>query len=317
MLRATDGATPDERGFALIVVLWFLVLLAFIGIHIGAAGRTEIYVARNSVAAAHAEALAEAGVFQAIYALSDPTPETHWDADGETRHVSLGDGEIAITASDETAKIDPNAAPQTLVEALFLALDVDPDVARGIAGGVAQLAHPNHATPTPGGGVPAAAGMAAAAGINLVAAAAPPGGPGAASSATGQAGQGTQGPAFETLDDLLQVTALTPEILSQARPYLTVDSGSPKPSLPHADAIVRRALDLAGNKTAPQAPQPPQNGAAPGANQNVSGQLVDIMSTARSKDGAVFVREAVVRIDPASPPGFAVLRWQRRDAPES
>jgi general secretion pathway protein K len=290
MPRATEIGAPRQLGFALIVVLWFLVLLAFIAVHIVAAGRTEIYIARNTVANARAEALAEAGVFQAIYSLSETTPERRWDADGEPHQLLLSEGEIAITATDEKAKIDPNVAPQSMVEALFLALGLEGDVARSVAAGIARAAHPPGSAPQPVGGT-------------VQQALAPPATP----------GQAAQGPAFETLDDLLQVAAMTPDVLAQARPHLTVDSGLPKPVLVHDDAIVRRALEIAGgDKSAPQ------NGAtAPSAEQGADGQLVDIVSTARTKDGAVFVREAVVRIDATSAPGFTVLRWQRREAPDS
>ena len=47
---------PDPRdcgGFALIIVLWTLVLIAFIVAHITASGRTEVRIAGNLVGVPH------------------------------------------------------------------------------------------------------------------------------------------------------------------------------------------------------------------------------------------------------------------------
>ena len=51
-----------ERGFALLMVLWTLMLLAFLATVYGSNARTEVLLARNLVTNARAEALADAGV---------------------------------------------------------------------------------------------------------------------------------------------------------------------------------------------------------------------------------------------------------------
>ncbi len=61
-----------QRGLALVTVLWVLVLLSLIAASSTKTTRTEIYVTRNLIEAAEAEALADAGVYQAIYALLHP-----------------------------------------------------------------------------------------------------------------------------------------------------------------------------------------------------------------------------------------------------
>ena len=62
-------------GFALIIVLWTLVLIAFIFAQLTASGRTEIRIAGNLVANAQAEAALDGAVFQTIFNLSDTSPE--------------------------------------------------------------------------------------------------------------------------------------------------------------------------------------------------------------------------------------------------
>src|SRR5690348_7085676 len=75
MLRQTSPASADCRrsgGFALIVVLWTLVLIGFIVTHLSASGRTEIRIAGNLVANSAAQAAADGAIYEAIFNLSDP-----------------------------------------------------------------------------------------------------------------------------------------------------------------------------------------------------------------------------------------------------
>ncbi len=52
----------DQRGLALVVVLWVLVLLSLIAASFTLTTRTEVNVTRNLIDNAKAEALADAGV---------------------------------------------------------------------------------------------------------------------------------------------------------------------------------------------------------------------------------------------------------------
>jgi hypothetical protein len=44
--------------------------------------------------------------------------------------------------------------------------------------------------------------------------------------------------------------------------------------------------------------------------------VVHVEVTARPPEGGVFVRDAVVKLDPANPKGYAVLDWRRGDLAE-
>ncbi len=61
-----------RRGLALVTMCWVLVLLSLIAASFNRTTRTEINLTRNLIEAAEAEALANAGVYQAIYALLHP-----------------------------------------------------------------------------------------------------------------------------------------------------------------------------------------------------------------------------------------------------
>src|SRR5215213_5589981 len=81
--RVMPGMAParGQRGFALLIVLWMLVLIAFITAHVTAAGRTEIRIAGNLAANAAAQAAADGAIYQAIFNLADPRPELRWALD--------------------------------------------------------------------------------------------------------------------------------------------------------------------------------------------------------------------------------------------
>ena len=63
----------SQRGIALVIVLWGLVLLAVIAAAFTTGTRTEVTLARNLVENAKARAMADAGVYRAIWDLLTPT----------------------------------------------------------------------------------------------------------------------------------------------------------------------------------------------------------------------------------------------------
>ncbi|MCD6016859.1 MAG: hypothetical protein K0R88_2943, partial [Solirubrobacterales bacterium] len=66
----------SSRGIALISVLWITGLLAVIAASFASSTRTEARLARNLVANAKAEAIADGGVHRAVLGLLDPDPAT-------------------------------------------------------------------------------------------------------------------------------------------------------------------------------------------------------------------------------------------------
>ena len=72
-----------ERGFALLMVLWTLLLLAFIATVFNDNARTEVLLARNLVANARAEALADGGVYRAALGLTRSPREGGFRGDGQ------------------------------------------------------------------------------------------------------------------------------------------------------------------------------------------------------------------------------------------
>src|SRR5215831_8873131 len=79
-MRPLPG-TARQRGFALLIVLWSMALLALIGTRITAAGRAGAQLATNLRASAIAEAAADGAVFEALFHFMDSS-DGHWPVDG-------------------------------------------------------------------------------------------------------------------------------------------------------------------------------------------------------------------------------------------
>src|SRR5688500_710398 len=103
MLKPIEpNRAPDSRqgGFALIVVLWIVTLLALqVGIF-NLSVRDAGALAGNELAIARGEALAAAGVELAAARLMDADTTARWHADGSTREVGFGGALLRIRITD-------------------------------------------------------------------------------------------------------------------------------------------------------------------------------------------------------------------------
>ena len=276
MTHRSSPSRPDLRGyggFALIIVLWTLVLIAFIVAQLTASGRTEIRIAGNLVSNSVAQAAADGAVFEAIFNLSDPRPEARWAVDGSARRLAIGNSEVALRLEDEGWRINPSSASPALLEALLRVSGSDAETARRLAAaigdwvGSAAVSRPQNTL----------VAEYRAAGLDY----GPPGGP------------------LETLDELDRVLGMTPAVLAAIRPHLTL-FGPPEPSPATIDQVVLAALALL-----------PQTGAvAAGTNRTPPDALTVRMTAIASGPGnARVVRTAIIRTGPNLPQGYAVLAW--------
>jgi general secretion pathway protein K len=271
------GARRD-RGFALLIVLWTLVLIAFLVLHLTASGRTEIRIADNLVDNAVAAAAADGAISEAIFNLSNPRPDQRWPLDGAAHSMTIGDSRVTVRLADEAARINPNLASPVLIEALLRAVGSDPATAQRLAAAIADWV--GSATTAQ----PQAALFAEyrAAGLDY----GPPGSP------------------LEGLDELGQVLGMTPALLAALRPHLTL-YGPPEPDPVGADPVVAAALALI--------PQLTQASSAIGASpQDVL--TVRITASSLGPGNVRVTRTAIVRVGSTLPQGYVVLAWGRRVA---
>ena len=111
-MTAVGYPSGRERGIALIVVLWMLVLLTVIIGTFAVLARTESLQARFLFDTTDARYAAEAGLHRAVVELRNPDLETRWVADGRPYAFEFGGAEVEVRITDETGLIDINAAAQ-------------------------------------------------------------------------------------------------------------------------------------------------------------------------------------------------------------
>src|SRR5262245_29897049 len=100
------------------------------GTYLVVGGRAETAIARNNRAAASAEALADAGIARMVFNQTDPVAANRWKLDGAEHRFALPGGEVSIRLQDETQKINPNMASETLLAALLEVRGVNRTAAR-------------------------------------------------------------------------------------------------------------------------------------------------------------------------------------------
>lgn len=273
VLKYSSAVCCRNGGFALIVVLWTLVLIAFVVAHLSATGRTEIRIAGNLVANAVAQAAADGAIFETIFNQSDPQPQQRWPVDGSARELVVGNSRVLVRLDDEAWWINPNLASPALLEALLLVVGDDPESARRLASAIGEWV----------GSAPTARPQ------NLVL-------------ADYQAAGLDYGPPnapLESLDELGRVLGMNPAVLAAIRPHLTL-FGPPQPSPVSPDPIVAAVLAHAAQAAAaPSAAQPPPDVAT-----------TRITATAFGSHDARVTRSAVVRIGAMLPRGYEVLAWR-------
>lgn len=209
-----------ERGFALLVVLWSLVLLGLLLAQVMAAGRSAVALAGNLRAASVARAAAEAAIHEAMFHLLVPDNQ-HWAIDGQRHTVTVDTISVDILIEPLMGKINPNLASEPLLEGLIRTAGISPDAASQIANSIVTW---REAPATP---------EARAAQLASYRQAGRPYGP--------------PGQPFSDLAELPYVLGMTPDLFAKLAPDLDLyQTGDPQPEF--ADKAVREALALASQK---------------------------------------------------------------------
>ena len=314
-MRRNPILRSDERGMALIMVIWVLALLSLMAASFLAQARSELRLAANLRERAAAEALAEAGVHLAVGRLLAEHGATYPQRWTE----SLAGGSVAITLTDERGKIDLNEAEPALLASLFESAGVSARAATDLAAAVADFRDPDHASAT-GGAEDADY---------------PPGSGGAKDAR------------FETVDELLQVKGMTPSLHARLADLVTVHSTlatidpliaaegalQAVPNIDRAELAkflaVRRKVTPAleaprgSNETASnqrrtsafaqlQAALPQRNSVESYfAIEGTAARTFTISAEGRTAQGARYRRDAVVRLAEEGADPFQMLEWRR------
>ncbi|MBV9812129.1 MAG: general secretion pathway protein GspK [Acetobacteraceae bacterium] len=207
------NAKPGDRGFALLIVLWTLVLITLVVTQLGATGRSEAQLTLNLRDAASTGAAADGAVYEAILHVLEPG-DGHWVADNRRYVLRLPQVVATVRIEDDSGRINPNTASLDLLQALISQVGADPRTAATLAQAIVDWRFPSAETPR----------------INA---------------AYRSAGLGYTPPAaaFQTLEELGLVLGMTPTLLAKLQPHLTIfHEGDPDPRV--ADPVVAAAIHI-------------------------------------------------------------------------
>jgi general secretion pathway protein K len=205
-----------ERGFALLIVLWSMVLLALMITTLLANGRTAITLAGNVRDAASAGARADGAINEALFhALA--TGAQHWAPDGSWHDLPEG---VRVRVTTLGGLINPNLASTNLLAGVLQACGADEAQAKRLAAAIIDWRSP----PLSEAAETARAQTYRRARLKF----SPP------------------GTAFSDLAELKDVLGITPALLQAMLPYMSLyQTDDPDPAL--SSPLVRRALELAND----------------------------------------------------------------------
>ena len=197
-----------ENGFALLLVLWTMALLALLVTQFTANGRMEVQVTANLREAAAMQAAADGGLQEAILRLLQGT----WLPDNRPRQITVGRIPVELRVRTHAWKINPNTAPPPVLQALLVGVGVEVAKAEPLARAIVDW---RQTTPKSLSG-----------GFKL---------------AQYKSAGLPYGPAnrlYDSVDEIGLVTGMTPALLARIRPLLSVyqEGDVPEPALAFATA---------------------------------------------------------------------------------
>jgi general secretion pathway protein K len=126
--------TNNEKGIALLTVLWVLTVLMVIVFSFSYMARTETLSTLSFKEGMEKKFLAEAGVQRGILELFYRKENINkvltedlmvWTVDGRPYYGEIGDGKFTVKILDESGKLDINAAPELLLRNLLGTLGIE------------------------------------------------------------------------------------------------------------------------------------------------------------------------------------------------
>jgi general secretion pathway protein K len=123
-----------EDGFALVIVLWTLVLLTLLVSGLTASGRGEVKLAENLRDAAVAEAATDGATQEAIFRLV----AGQWAPTAVPHDMRFGGAVVTVRIQDEADLVNPNNAPVALLAALLRQVGAAEPIAQVLAAEISQ-----------------------------------------------------------------------------------------------------------------------------------------------------------------------------------
>ena len=280
----SDEGTSDrpDSGFALVVVIWLIGLLAIFVLSFSQGVRVHVGMASNTSDRIIAEALADAGIELAamrLLATAGSGSQVPPLFDGEPTLCRLPEGSrLELSIRDTAGLVDINVASEETLRALFQGVGLEKTKASQLAAAVLDYRDADDQT-RPGG---AEIAEYRAAGLR----------------------RGPRNGPFRSIDEIGSVLSAPAPLLERLRPYLTVRSGQrgvdPRVARSELMAVLRRGHgdaepDVAGDVSAIAEPVASRRELLPSSLRSASARLAVVATaTVTTRSGAVFVREAVL-----------------------
>lgn len=311
-MTATSPPAPsdrsNQRGLALVLVLWVLTLMSLMAAGFLKETRTETLAATYRVQSARAEAIADAGVHFAVWRLLESGQGARRGAsaesvepvplDGRVWGWSYGGGEVRISVQDEGGKIDINVVQPRVLGRLLRAVGVEPAAADILAARIADFRDPDDAVSQGG----AEDREYADAGLPY----------------------GAKDGRFHNVDELGQVLGIDRELAARLRPHVSVTAGTGgvDPTAASLEALMampgvdrdQAVRYVRARRNAPP-DQPPSPPLGTGFARSPRTEFT-IIAEAHGPNGGTFVREARVEIDRfTNREPFTIDVWRQRMEP--
>jgi general secretion pathway protein K len=203
-----------QRGIALVMVLWVLLLVTISTGAYTLMARMDQLEAYTVLATTRARMAAEAGLNFAVLSLRDPDELTRIIADGRPYAMGFGDTAIEVQVTDERGKVDINAADEQTLFNLLSANGLDDNQATLLAAAIKDWSDVDEIQRANG----AELAEYESAGLDV----------------------GPANRSFIMIDELLQVLGMPWELYKKLEPGLTVFSnqGQPDPAYAPVEALM-------------------------------------------------------------------------------
>lgn len=206
----------DTSGYALIVVLWLITLLATMTMSYNASARVEAKLLAQSVYRAQAEAFAEAGIWLAVREHFESGRAFASRPAADERNVEFRGATIHVSIADVSGKINLNSAPAELIDAALVYAAVAPADRERLVHAIFDWRDVDDEKRPKGAEDRDYAGN---------------GHP-----------YGAKDAAFATVDELYYVTGMTADVVGRISPLLTVQGDHTRVNIAAAPAEVLSAL---------------------------------------------------------------------------
>lgn len=320
-----------QRGVALVIVLWALTVISVIAANFTTANRDGLFLARNTVERAKAEALADAGFYRAVLALvnQEAEPAIGDDAAPADQDSGLADSFQSVRTNAASLP-DPDAEAEQFGEfgpptwrtngKIYEWPVGDGTVLISIQDEAGKI-DLNAATEDLLQQLFAAIGLAEADAATLVDRLIDyrdtdqdrrPLGAEDFDYQSSDLGYGAKDRPFERADELRRVLGVSQEIYTVVAPLVTVHSGQrgvdPDMAPPDVLAVLGAASVVADTETAPAEPATRANRTSTSSSRQ---RAFTIRTEARTVGGGVFVREAIVELTGDRDQPITVRQWEQ------